>query len=238
MNRTVAVTVSLILALVIGLTGCSKSGPVPTAPVYPSSPRATPVPMPTPVFSNSESSSTIAELEAKIKQLEAENQRLLAENQQLNSELVKVNAVLQNLQTLVNSSSYTLALDRLTEIQSKTGELAYFAEGLPDLPPLPPGLTPSKIEQVVGMVQVAYDVIYHLPPLPPFPPELAELERQRQTILEIFKFVGDLRDLPQFLAKAESLEELRSRIENYLADIHNTTSYTGDIMQQVRDAIR
>jgi len=226
MKKKKLLIICLVTALVLSFVGaCAKPAPAPAT-----------IPMPTPVPTNSESDSRVAELEAKIRQLEAENQQLKTENKQLNSELVKITAVLQTLQSLVNSSSYTLALSRLTEVQNNTIDLAYFAEGLPDLPPLPVDLTPSKIEQMVGMARVAYDIIYYLPPLPPIPPELAEIEANRQAILEVFKFVQDLHDLPEFLSGAGSLEDLKSRSENYLADVHNTTSYAGDIMRQIRDA--
>ena len=232
MNKVAIIIVSLILALIVVFGGCTQ-----TAPATSSDGSVTIKP------TNSESASQIAELEAKVRQLEAENQRLLAETRQLEAEnqnlsdnLAKVTTQLQAVQSLVSSSSYTNTLNKLTEIQYDASELAAWAYSLPHLPPLPPGLTPGKIEQVLGMARVAYDVIYHLPPLPPFPPELAELERQRKTILEIFKFVQDLRDLPQFLNNAESLEDLRSRIETHLADVQSATSYAEDMMQQIRDA--
>ena len=234
-------------------------------------PTPTPVPMPTPVLTNSESDSRVAELEAKIRQLEFENQRLVTENrqlssdltamttkirqlesesqrlktenQELNSELVKVTVVVQNLQSLVNSSSYTNTIGALNDVQAKANELAYFAEGLPDLPPLPPGLTVSEINQAINKALTVRRVIRDLPSLPPpgwpffipFPPELLELERQRQIFLEVTEFMENLHDLPEFLATAGSLEDLRSRIEGYLGDVQNTAPDAGGILEQVRD---
>lgn len=222
--KVIAVVLSLLIS---GLAvACAKPPPAPAT---------TPVPMPTPVPMNSESASTTRELEAKIRQLETENQRLLTENRQLNSDLETIANQLDVIQSLVSSSSYANMLSQLTEIQHDTSDLGAFVHGLPDLPPLPPGLTPGKIEEMIGMAQELYWIIYHLPPLPPFPPELAELERQRQTFLEVFEFVGDLNDLPNFLSSAESLEDLRFQYETYLSDVQNTTSNAGSLMQQVRD---
>jgi hypothetical protein len=200
--------------------------------------------MPTPIFTNSESGSRVGELEVKIRQLESENQRLVTENQELNSELVKVTVVVQNLQSLVNSSSYRNTLNDLNDVQSKASELAYFAQGLPHLPPLPPGLTVSEINQAINKALTVRRVIRDLPSLPPpgwpffipFPPELLELERQRQIFLEVTEFMENLHDLPEFLATAGSLEDLRSRIEGYLVDMQNTASGAGGILEQVRDA--
>lgn len=222
--------VTLIIPLLVAPTlGCQPPSPAPI-------PTPSPVPVPTPEFSNSESASKIAELEAKIRQLEAENQRLLAENRRLNDDLREITSQLQVIRSLVTSSSYRNTLSNLSEVQNASYELAYFVEGLPDLPPLPPGLTPSKIEQMVEMAGVAYWLIYHLPPLPPFPPELAELEAKRQLILDIFEFVGDLRPLPQFLSGTQSLEELRLRIETYLSGVQDTVSRTKAILEQIEDA--
>lgn len=203
-----------------------------------------PAPAPAPVPTNSESDSRIAELEAKIRQLEAENQRFLAENQQLSSNLAKATAVLQNLQNLVISSNYTLALDRLTEVQSDTSELANYAEGLPPPPPLPPGLTVSQINDAINKARHLREILAGLPPLPPpgwppflpFPPELVELEAYRQVFINMTVWMEDLEDLPAFLAAAGSLKDLKSRVKNYLADVHNTTSFAGDMMRQVRDS--
>lgn len=227
-------TVTLMVSLLLASTpGCQpQAEPTPGAPT----PAPSPVPMPTPIPANSEADSKVAELEAKIRQLEAENQRLLAENRRLSDDLTEITSQLQVIRSLVTSSSFTNTLSRLGDIQDKASDLAYFVEGLPHLPPLPRELTPSKIEQMVAMARVAYDIIYYLPPLPPFPPELAELEANRQTILEIFGFVQDLRDLPQFLSSTQNLEELRSRIETYLSDVQDTASRTKAILEQVADA--
>jgi len=151
--------------------------------------------------------------------------------------------VVQNLQSLVNSSSYTNTIGALNDVQAKANELAYFAEGLPDLPPLPPGLTVSEINQAINKALTVRRVIRDLPSLPPpgwpffipFPPELLELERQRQIFLEVTEFMENLHDLPEFLATAGSLEDLRSRIEGYLGDVQNTASDAGGILEQVRD---
>lgn len=222
--------IGLILVMLLMPVACG--GPPPPAPA--------PMPVPT----NSESASKVAELEATIRQLEAENQRLLEENQQLSSDLAKVTTHLQAVQSLVSSSSYTNTLNKLTEIQYDASELAAWAYSLPHLPPLPPGLTISEIDQAINKARTVRRIIRDLPSLPPpgwpifipFPPELLELERQRQIFLEVTEDMENLHDLPAFLASAGSLEELRSRIETHLADVQSTTSYAEDMMQQIRDA--
>jgi len=243
------VIVGLIAILLLVSISCSPApSPAPAlapapAPAPMPRPTPTPVPMPTPVLTNSGSDSRVTELEAKIRQLEFENQRLVTENQELNSELVKVTVVVQNLQSLVSSSSYTNTIGALNDVQAKANELAYFAEGLPDLPPLPPGLTVSEINQAINKALTVRRVIRDLPSLPPsgwpffipFPPELLELERQRQIFLEVTEFMENLHDLPELLATAGSLEDLRSRIEGYLGDVQNTASDAGGILEQVRD---
>ena len=231
--------VGLILLMCLLVFSCDKAAPAP-APVHITPVPIAPVPI-APVLTNPESGSRIAELEAKIRQLQSDNQRLLAENQQLNSELVKVNAVLQNLQVLVNSSSYTLALDSLTEMQSKTGELAYFTEGLRDLPE--PPIKPSKIEEAVDIARTIRGVIAGLPDLRKIPiigldSNVRAIEEQRHNILAMTEFLEGLRDLPQFISGAESLKELRSRIDNYYTEVHNTTSHAGSLLEELRDIIR
>jgi len=241
------VIVSLLIVLLLFSFSCSVApppAPVPTpkpvpvpAPAPAPAPASTPVPMPTPIFTNSESDSRVGELEVKIRLLEAENQRLT-------SELAIVTAALQNIRGIVNSSSYINTINGLNDVKGKASELAYFAEGLPDLPPLPPGLTVSEINQAINKALTVRRVIRDLPSLPPpgwpffipFPPELLELERQRQIFLEVTEFMENLHDLPEFLATAGSLEDLRSRIEGYLGDVQNTASGAGGILEQVRDA--
>lgn len=226
------IIIGLVLTICLLLPVSCAPAPAPAP-----APIPTPVPIPTPILTNSESDSRIAELEAKIRQLEAENQRLTTENQELNSDLARVTSELQNLYSLVTSSSYTLALDRLTEIQSKTIELSYFAEGLPDLPPLPLGLTISEIDDAINKARDLRRLLELLPPPPPFAPkEWRDLDDMKEEFIRMTKWMENLQDLPGFLKSAESLEDLRSRIENYLAGVHNTTSYAESLMRQVRDA--
>ncbi|MBA7676946.1 hypothetical protein ES703_85192 [subsurface metagenome] len=257
------IVIGLILVMLLLPVSCAAPAPAPSpAPTpYPAPmpaptpvPAPAPVPMPTPVPTNSESDSRVAELEAKIRQLEAENQRLLAENrqleseyqrlrtenQQLNSDLVKVTTVLQNVQGLVNSSSYTLALSRLTEIQSKTRELAAFAGGLPDLPPLPPGITVGQIDDAIEKAVSLRQLLKRLPPPPPLiaPPVWYELDEMKEAFIDMTEWMENLQDLPSFLATAGSLEDLRSRVEGYMVDVENTTLNAESLLEEVRDTIR
>lgn len=228
------VIVYLLIVLLLFSASCSVA-PAP-APAPMPRPTPTPVPMPTPMLTNSESDSRVGELEAKIRQLEAENQRLTGE-------LAIAIATLQNIRSIVNSSSYINTFNSLNDIRGKAGELALFAGGLPELPPLPPGLTVREINEAINKASTVRRLIRDLPPLPPpgwpffipFPPELHELERQRQIFLEVTEFMENLRDLPEFLATAGSLKDLRSRIEGYLGDVQNTASDAGGILKQVRD---
>lgn len=238
---------TLVVTLILSVLGgaCARPEPVPSpkpalvpAPAPAPMPRLTPtpVPMPTPVLTNSESDSRVAELEARIRQLEFENERLGTENQELNSELVKVTAVLQNLQSLVNSLSYTNTLSELHDVQSKASELAYFAEGLPDLPPIPPGLTVTGINDAMQKARSLRDVLKILPPPPPLAPSWwRDLDDMKTAYIDMTQWMENLRDLPRFLATAGTLDELRSRIEGYLGDVQNTVSDAGDILEQVRD---
>jgi len=85
-----------------------------------------------------------------------------------------------------------------------------------------------------------YSLIYNLPPLPSFPPPppgVREIEEARQTLLEVFEFVGELPNLPDLLSGAQSLDELRSRINTYFSDVQNTTSSAGNLMQEVKDVV-
>lgn len=220
----------ILVAVAMGLSACTEPQTAPTPPAPPLVPELT----------NSESQSRIAELEAQIRQLEAENQRLLEENRRLSNDLAETTGILQNLQSLVCSSDYINTLNRLTEVQYDTSELDAWVSTLPYLPPLPAELTPENIEWMVEMAGELYWLIYNLPPLPSFPPPppgVREIEEARQTFLEVFEFVGELRDLPDLLSGAQSLDELRSRINTYFSDVQNTTSSAGNLMQEVKDVV-
>lgn len=232
----------LLLALIgilvaIGLSACATPAPAPA-------PAPVPRPTLTPVPTNSESAPRIAELEAKIRQLEAENQQLREENLQLRNDLTKMGSVLQNLHSLVASSTYTNTLSRLMEIQNNTSDLAAFVDGLPDLPPLPPKLTFSQIDDAINDARYLRDLLKSLPDLPPpgwppflpFPQELVELDNMRHTFIEMTEWMENLQDLPEFLASAKSLEDLRSRIEGYMRDVENAVSDAGGMLEQVKDA--
>ena len=201
--------IAIVLSLMIGGLAVACGGPA-------SAPALTPVTTP-------ESASTIAELEAKITQLEAENQQL--------------NAVLQDIYSLVTSSSYTNTLTKLNEVQNKSSELAYFAEGLPDLPPLPLGITVSQINNAIEKAQYLRQILKVLPPPPPLlaPSWWTDLDNMKNEFITMTEWMEDLRDLPEFLSSAESLEDLRSQYETYLSDVQSTTSDAGSLLQQVRD---
>lgn len=223
------------ILVAIGLSACATPAPAP-APV----PRLTltPVPMPTPVPTNSESAPRIAELEAKIRQLEAENQQLREENLQLRNDLTKMSSVLQNLHSLVASSTYTNTLSRLMQIQNNTSDLAAFVDGLPDLPPLPPGLTVSRINDAVEKARSLRDILKILPPPPPLAPIWwTDLDNMRQTFIDMTEWMENLEDLPGFLSSAQSLEELRSRIQGYVVNVESTAADAKSTMEKVRDAV-
>ena len=231
--------ISILLVIATGLSGCAKPAPAPAP-----TPTPTPIPMPTPAPTNSESASQIAELEAKIRQLEAENQRLLAENRQLSSDLAKTTSMLQSLYSLVTSPPYTNTVSKLSEIQYDTSDLAAFVRGLPDLPPLPPGLTVSQINNAINDGRYLRRLLRDLPDLPPplwppfvpFPQELLELDNMRHTFIDMTEWMENLRDLPGFLESAGSLEDLRFRLEGYLLDVGSTSSDAKGILEQVKDA--
>ena len=180
------VIVYLLIVLLLFSFSCS------VAPSY--APAQTPVPMPTPMLANSESDSRVGELEVKIRLLEAENQRLT-------SELAIVTAMLQNIQDIVNSSSYTDTISSLNGVKGKASEISFFAEGLPDLPSLPPGLTVEAIDDAVQKAQKLREILKALPPPPPLAPSWWEdLDDMKTAFINMTEWMESLRELPQFLA--------------------------------------
>jgi predicted RNase H-like HicB family nuclease len=222
----------LIPALVLIQAGCSKPSPQTPVPTYPASPHSVnPVPMPTAVLTNSGGSST-AELEAKIRLLEAENERLLAENQKFKSSLMKV-------QGLVSSLDFSNTLSGLNDVYVNTEALDSYVEGLPDLPE--PPIAPVNIENIINTARTVRAVIADLPDLRKIPiigldPNVRKIEDQRYNILEMTEFLEALEDLPQFLSGAESLEELKSRIDTYLQEVKEASFSAGELLIEIQNA--
>jgi hypothetical protein len=213
----------------IALTACSK------APAYvpPSTSRSLPTSTETPTPTNPELELRVRDLETSISQLQTDNQRLLAENTQLRSDLSKVTSTLQTLYDLATSSTY-----------ANTRQLAPWVHSLPHLPPIPPGLTVSQINDAINNARNLRQLLVSLPSLPPpgwppflpFPQELIQLDKGRQTFVNLTNWMENLEDLPTFLATAGSLEDLRSHIEGYLGDVQNATFSATGLLEQVRDA--
>ena len=250
----IVIVVVLVMCLLVPVS-CAKEAPAPApAPRPAPAPITAPVPMPSPVFTNSESASRIAELEAKIRQFDSDNQRLLAENRQfdsdnqrlvtenrqLSSDLVKVTNQLEGIQSLVTSSSYAQTINSLSDVQSKTNDLVSFASGLPDLPPLPPGLTVSQINDAIDKAVFLRGILKKLPPPPPLiaPPVWYELDNMKGEFIRMTIWMEDLEDLPDFLNKATNLKDLRSRIQSYIQTVSKTASDTSGILEEVRNAAR
>lgn len=186
-------------------------------------------PTPTPLLTGSESDTRIGELEAKIRQLEAENQRL-------SSELAIATAVLQNIRSIVNSSSYINTLSELNDVQRKANELANFAQGLPHLPPLPPGITVANINDAILKARRLREILQMLPPPPPLAPSWwKDLDDLKTAFIDMTQWMENLQDLPAFLESSGSLEELRSRVQDHLGQVRNTSSSAEGMMGQVRD---
>jgi len=199
--------VSILIVIAIGISACSAPEAGPPSPTGPT---------------NSESASEIADLKA-------ENSRLKTENQQLKQQL-------QNIRNLVTSPSYTNTISKLTEIQSESSDLAAFVYGLPDLPPLPEGITPSEINDAIETALSLRAVLKALPPPPlPFGP-WQDLDDIKKEVIDMTYWMEDLEDLPDFLAEAESLEDLKSRVEGYLQDTENTASDASGILEEVKTA--
>jgi hypothetical protein len=210
------------------------------APVPVPKPLPAPAPIletgPAPAFADSSTDSEIAELEAEISRLELENRRLIQENQQLNNDLVTATTVLQTIRSMVNSSSYTNMISALNDIDSKANELAYFANGLPHLPPPPPGFTVSKIDDAIQKVQRLREILQVLPPPPPLAPDWwSDLDDMKDIFIDLTEWMKGLEEIPEFLESSEDLEELRLRIEGYLEEVHNTTFNTEEALQTIRD---
>lgn len=236
MSRSVAVILSLILALVIGMSGCnaaSSPAPAPTpATTTPATttpaPAATPVPMPTPVFVNSGTSSTTAELEAKIKQLEAENQRLLTENQELKNKLLKVKSVQSEIPNL---------LIMATQVQNDASQLAAFLKSLPTLPTPPPGLDDiSKVNDIITKAISLRTILKKLPPPPPLiaPAGWYELDKMKNEFIRMTEWMEDLEELPAFLNIAGDLDDLRSQEISHLENISVIMSNIKSVLERIQ----
>lgn len=241
MKRVIALLIAMFLLV---LTSCSQASPPAPAPMPIQTPAPDPtpapapasVPMPTPVLTNSESDSRIAELEAEIRRLKAENQQLAVENQQLNNKVLMVTAELQNIQNIVISSNYGSTLNNLNDIQTKANELAYFADGLPNLPPPPPGLTVARIDDAIQKARKLREILQTLPSPPPLAPSWwRDLDELKNAFVDMTEWMEDLRNVPQFLKSSESLEELRSRVEGYLSQVQSTASNAKGTLEQIRD---
>jgi len=243
MKRKSLLTMTVILVITaMGLISCvvprNESEPSPPSGTMPESEPGDSGAIPMPAPTDSGSSSNVAELEAQIRQLEAENEELLNENERLRSELAEATDIIQDIDALVYSSEYGNTLDDLSDVQEDTNELDVWASTLPELPALPPGVTPGDIEWAVEAAGELYEIIDSLPPIPPFPPPppgVQEIENARLTFLEVFEFVEDLEELPEFLSNAQSLDELRSRIDTYLQDVQSTTASAETLMDDVKD---
>jgi len=233
--KKLIILIGLVLVMCLLVLSCAAPKPAPAPPLpYPEG--ELPPPMPAPVLTNSESASRIAELEAKIRQLESDNQRLLTENQELSTDLARVTSVLQNLYSLATSSSYTNTLSKLNEIQNNTSDLVTWVGGLPSLPPLPLGITISEIDDVINKARYLREILQRLPP-PPFfaPPEWRELDNMKKELIRMTEWMENLQDLPEFLASAEKLEDVRFRFESYMGDVDSTAFDARCLLEEVRN---
>ena len=227
MNKVAIILVSLILALVVVFGGCTQPAPV-------TSSDGSVTIQPT----NSESDAGVAELEARIRELEAENQRLLEENRQLSSDLVEITSMLESVQREVPD-----ILVMVTEIQNDSSDLAAFLESLPDLPPPPPGLTITQINDAIEIARDLRELLRDLPDLPPpgwptiiFPAQLLALDEMRQTFIALTEWVDDLEELPEFLNIAGGLDELRYKEIAHLQNINAAMDDIKSILEEIRDA--
>lgn len=176
-------------------------------------------------------------LEAEVRKLESTNRQLQSENQQVEGDNRQLTQDLQDIHSLVNSPSYANTLDGLTQVQSNTSALAAFVYPLPDLPPLPPGLTVGQIDNAIEQAIALRGILEYLPPPPPFAPSFwVELDELKDGFVAMTYWMEDLEPLPDFLAKAQSLEDLRSRIEGYLGDVENTASDASTMLEQIKNA--
>lgn len=186
---------------------------------------------------NSESASRIAELEAKIRQLESDNQRLLTENQELRSNLVEITSMLENVQSEIPD-----ILIMITEIQNDSSVLAAFLEDLPDLPPPPPGLTITQINNAIEKARDLRELLRDLPDLPPsgwpffipFPEQLLALDEMKQTFITMTEWMEDLEELPEFLNMAGDLDDLRYQEIAHLENINATMDNIKSILEELR----
>ena len=221
MNKVAIIIVSLILVLVVVFGGCTQP-----APATSSDGSVTIEP------TNSESTSQIAELEARIRELEAENQRLLRENQELKSDLVKIASMLESVQSEIPD-----ILIMITEIQNDSSDLAAFLEGLPNLPTLPVGLTVSQINDAMDKAQLLRTILKSLPPPPPgaslYAPEWYELDEMKNEFIRMTEWMEGLEELPEFLNIAGDLDDLRYQEIAHLQNIYATMDNIKSILEEI-----
>ncbi|MBA7559804.1 hypothetical protein ES708_01419 [subsurface metagenome] len=201
-------------------------------PVSCASPASMPAPAP-PILTNSESDSRVAELEAKIRQLESDNQRLLEENRQLSSDLVEITSVLESVQSEIPD-----ILIMVTEIQNDSSDFAALLESLPDLPTPPPGLDDiSKINDAIDKALFLRGILERLPAPPPFaPPEWYALDKMKDELIEMTKWMKDLEQVPEFLNIAGDLDDLRYQEIAHLQNINAAMDDIKSILEEIRDA--
>ena len=129
-------------------------------------------------------------------------------------------------------------LGDLNDTEAKANELAYFAEGLPHLPPPPPGFTVARINDAILKAQKLREILHLLPPPPPLAPSWwRDLDDMKNVFVDMTVWMEDLRDIPQFLESSGNFEELRSRIEGYLGQVQNTVSDAEGTLELLRDAV-
>jgi hypothetical protein len=127
-------------------------------------------------------------------------------------------------------------LDDPNDINTKSNELAYFAEGLPHLPPILPGLTVARINDAILKASRLREILLKLPPPPPLAPGWWEdLDDLKNAFIEMTQWMENLQDLPAFLESSGSLEELRSRVQGYLGQVQNTSSNAVGTLEKIRD---
>ncbi len=220
MSRTRAIVLSLILTLVIGLSGCSSANQARPVPA-----QAEAVPLPTPVFTNSGTSSTTAELEAKIRQLEAENQ-------DLSNKLAEVSSTLKSVQSEIPN-----LLIMATQIQNDASQLATFLKGLPTLPTPPPGLDDiSKVNDIITKAISLRTILKKLPPPPPLiaPAGWYELDKMKNEFIRMTEWMEDLEELPAFLNIAGDLDDLRSQEISHLENISGIMSNIKSVLERIQ----
>lgn len=143
--------------------------------------------------------------------------------------------VIKELSNIAHSPDYDRAIANLSKIEDDSGQIGTFIKGLPDPPLLPFGA--RDVEFAVQNAKKLRGFLSSLPPLPAFPPPppaAAELQRQKNNILQVSQFVETLEPLPQFMSGTGSLSDIKRRSQEYADTTKASSNKTKALLLKIR----